>query len=182
MVDAAGLLGPFHIISYGSLLGLQVYQTFVGGIIAFRTLPRPQFSTLQASIFPVYFGLQTVLPAVVALTYPGERRFLAPGPSSISGLLAEGHRMTTLLPILTVFISGLTNMLFVRPATARLMQKRKHQESIDGKKSYDPPPHSKEMMRLNKDFGRLHGISSLINLVALVATVFYGKVLGDRLL
>lgn len=176
-------------------------KTFVGGIIAFRTLPRPQFSTLQASIFPVYFGLQTVLPAVMALTYPGERSFVSTGPSSLAGVFAEGHRATTLLPILTVFLGGLTNALFLRPATARVMQQRKHQggwywtfsrmhslnsltvatETIDGKKSYDPAPHSKEMMRLNKAFGKLHGISSVVNLVSLVATVYYGKVLADRL-
>ena len=54
-------------------------------------------------------------------------------------------------------------------------------ETIDGKKSYDPAPHSKEMMRLNKAFGKLHGISSVVNLVSLVATIYYGKVLADRL-
>lgn len=54
-------------------------------------------------------------------------------------------------------------------------------ESIDGKKSYDPPPHSKEMIRLNKKFGKLHGISTLVNLTGVIATVAYGIVLGSRL-
>lgn len=37
------------------------------------------------------------------------------------------------------------------------------------------------MMALNKKFGRLHGLSSLINMVSLIATVYYGVVLSKRL-
>jgi hypothetical protein len=54
-------------------------------------------------------------------------------------------------------------------------------ESIDGKKSYDAPPHSKEMTELNKEFGKLHGISTVVNLAGLAATIAYGVVLGKRL-
>lgn len=54
-------------------------------------------------------------------------------------------------------------------------------ETRDGKKSYDPAPHSKEMVALNRKFGRVHGISSLINLVSLVATIYYGAVLSKKL-
>lgn len=54
-------------------------------------------------------------------------------------------------------------------------------EAIDGKKSYDPAPHSKEMLALNKKFGKLHGYSTLVNLAAVVATIFYGAVLGKRI-
>ncbi|PGH30207.1 hypothetical protein GX50_07034 [[Emmonsia] crescens] len=175
------LLAPFHIFSYGTLLGAQVYQTFVGGIIAFKTLPRPQFSTLQASIFPVYFSLQTALPLVVAITYPGVKTFMGRGPSSLSGVFAEDQRTKTLLPLLTMFLAGLTNRLVVGPMTAKIMRQKKHQETIDGKKSYDPPPHSKEMLRLNKSFARVHGVCSLISLLSLSSAVWYGVVLADRL-
>lgn len=54
-------------------------------------------------------------------------------------------------------------------------------ETRDGKKSYDPAPHSKEMLALNKKFGRVHGISSLINMAAFLATIYYGVVLSKRL-
>ena len=54
-------------------------------------------------------------------------------------------------------------------------------EAQDGKKSYDPPPHSKEMQKLNSRFGKMHGVSSLVNMAALLATVFYGAVLAERL-
>ena len=99
-------------------------------------------------------------------------------------------------------------MFVLRPITMKVMQDRRHQgmlivclllqrtcfifdrdkqskltwiETRDGKKSYDPAPHSKEMMALNKKFRRVHGLSSLVNIVSLLATVYYGVVLGKSL-
>lgn len=168
----------------------------MGGIVAFRALPRPQFATLQTAIFPVYFSMQTALPLVVALTASRGGQALG-----ISGLLAPENRYNTLLPMATVAITGLINMFVLRPLTVKTMRERKHQggslgnsmsrstgleltyciETRDGKKSYDAPPHSKEMVALNKKFGRIHGLSSLVNLVSLIATVWYGAVMSKRL-
>ncbi|KAL4906625.1 hypothetical protein BDW74DRAFT_150836 [Aspergillus multicolor] len=167
---------PFHILSYGTLLGVQVYQSFVSGIIAFRALPRPQFAALQAKIFPTYFAIQTALPVVVALTASR-----ADQPLGISGLLAPENKYSVLLPLATAFVTGLINFGVLRKLTVDTMRERKHQETRDGKKSYDPPPHSKEMIALNKKFGRIHGLSSLVNLVTLGATIFYGAVLSKKL-
>jgi len=177
MVD----LGPFHIVSYGTLLGVEVYQSFIGGIIAFRVLPRPQFATLQSALFPVYFSLQTALPIVAALTFPGEKGLTSTGPSSLAGVLAPENRLTTLLPLATVFVTGLANLVYLGPKTVKVMEERRKQATRDGKQSYDPPPHSKEMTALNKKFGKLHGYSTLVNLAGLLATIYYGAVLGKRL-
>ena len=54
-------------------------------------------------------------------------------------------------------------------------------ETRDGKKSYDDGPHSMEMLKLNSSFGKMHGISSLINLGALIATCWYGVSLAERI-
>ena len=98
-------------------------QSFVGGIVAFKALPRPQFSSLQQKIFPVYFGIQTVLPVVLALTYPG-----TPGaPSSLSGTFAEPNRWSVLVPVATMFVTSFFNMTIIGPATTRVMKERKHQ-------------------------------------------------------
>ncbi|KAJ5429845.1 hypothetical protein N7491_006861, partial [Penicillium cf. griseofulvum] len=167
---------PYHILSYGTLLGTQFYQSFVGGFVAFRALPRPQFASLQSALFPIYFSLQTALPVVVALTASRGGQVLG-----LSGLAAPENRLDTLLPLSTVAVTGLVNMFVLRPLTTRVMHERKHQETRDGKRSYDPAPHSKEMLALNKKFGRVHGISSLVNLVSLIATVWYGVALSKRL-
>lgn len=52
----------------------------------------------------------------------------------------------------------------------------------DGKDWYSQGPHSDEMKALNKKFGMLHGISSLINITAFFAAVAYGFTLGGRVL
>ncbi|TVY18688.1 hypothetical protein LARI1_G002902 [Lachnellula arida] len=117
---------------------------------------------------------------VLALTYPGSRNPLGPS-SSLSGTLAESNRWSVLAPLATVFVGGLVNLVYVGPATTRIMRERKVQESKDGKKSYDPAPHSKEMQQLNRAFGKMHGVSSLVNLGALIATIWYGFSLAERI-
>ena len=102
-------------------------KTFVGGILAFRALPRPQFAALQSAIFPVYFTLQTALPIVSALTFPGRITASGVGPSSIVGFVADESRQSTLLPLVTVSVAGLTNLLLLSPLAAKTIQERKHQ-------------------------------------------------------
>lgn len=103
-----------------------------------------------------------------------------------------------LTPVLTVFATGLVNLVFVRPATTKIMLETRRQgeshlgtalrmrlnikpETKDGKKCFDPPPHSKEMQKLNRAFGSIHGASSLLNMAALIATIWYGVTLAERL-
>jgi hypothetical protein len=167
--------------SYGTLLGSEIFQSFIAGITAFRVLPRPQFATLQSALFPIYFGMQTALPILLALTFPAERTAIGTGPSSIAGVLDVSNRLHVLTPILIMFLTGLANTVYLGPATTKCMRERKHQETRDGKKSYDSAPHSQEMQALNKKFSQLHGASSLVNMLGCIATIWYGFYLGDRL-
>ncbi len=91
-------------------------------------------------------------------------------------------------------------MALIGPATTKVMRERKHQgmwlcvvrrseepandsesETRDGKKYYDPAPHSEEMQKLNKAFSSMHGISSLLNLTGFIATLWYGVSLAARI-
>ncbi|KAI9747982.1 MAG: hypothetical protein M4579_007340, partial [Chaenotheca gracillima] len=164
---------------YGTLLGTQFFQSFVGGIVAFKSLPRPQFASLQQAIFPIYFSIQTVLPVVIALTYPGNKA--AGIPSGVAGVLDRSNTFSTFVPLFTMLTTSLVNLAYFGPQTTKVMRERKHQETRDGKKSYDAPPHSKEMTRLNKSFGRLHGASTIVNLAGFAATMWYGVTLAERL-
>lgn len=80
-----------------------------------------------------------------------------------------------------MLITGLVNAGYLGPETTKCMRERKHQETRDGKKSYDAGPHSPEMQSLNKKFGALHGASTLVNLTGWVAMLWYGFYLGERL-
>ncbi|KAK4690922.1 hypothetical protein P7C71_g5969, partial [Lecanoromycetidae sp. Uapishka_2] len=131
------------------------------------------------------FALQTALPVVLALTYPGIKNLSplhgASSSSSLSGVLDDRNRYTVLLPIATTFVLNAANLLWAGPVTTRIMRERKHQETRDGKKYYDQGPHSREMERLNRAFGRMHGVSALTNLIGLGVTVWYGVLLSERL-
>lgn len=54
-------------------------------------------------------------------------------------------------------------------------------ETRDGKKSYDAGPHSPQMQKLNRQFGMLHGVSSLANVIGLGAMIFYAGTLAEIL-
>jgi hypothetical protein len=151
-------------------------------VTAYRVLPRPQFATLQSALFPIYFSMQTAIPVVLALTFPGERTAIGRVPSSISGVLEPSSRIHVLTPLAIMFLTGLTNMVYVGPKTTQIMRERKHQETRDGKKSYDAGEQSEAMQALNKQFGILHGVSSMVNMVGCFATLWYGFYLAERIL
>lgn len=171
----------------------------------FRKADRPTFSNVQSGLFPIYFGLQTAIPVVLAVTFPGNA-ILGYG-SGIKGLLADINRTTSLIPIATMFVTGLLNLFVLLPVVTQLIKDRKGQGKIedspphprtssslpntsltlcvakrDGKEWHAEGPQSDEMRALNKKFGAMHGISSLVNLSAFIATVVYGFTLGGRLL
>ncbi|OAA58423.1 hypothetical protein SPI_06496 [Niveomyces insectorum RCEF 264] len=173
---------PYHLLSFGILLGTTFFHSFVNGIVQFRTLPRPQFAAVQTKLFPIYFGLQTALPVVMALTYPsGGGGRPQGGIASLASLAAPANRFGFFLPLAAVGLTGLANLVVLLPATLECMQERYLQERKDGKKSYDPGPHSQAMRDLNKRFGTLHGVSSLLNLTAFGMTLVYGVALSARL-
>lgn len=116
-------------IRYGTLLGSQVFQSFIGGIVAFKALPRPQFAALQQKIFPIYFSMQTALPIILALTYPGARTPLG-AASGLGGTFAKTNQWSTLVPMLMIFGTSLANLLVVGPATTKIMHERKHQGAL----------------------------------------------------
>ncbi|KAL8673332.1 MAG: hypothetical protein Q9168_002256 [Polycauliona sp. 1 TL-2023] len=185
-LSTLGSLAPYHILTYGTLLGSSIFQSFIGGVVAFKSLPRAQFATLQSAIFPIYFSLQSACPILLALTYPGSssRNSLlgaSPSPSGFGGFAAQENRWSVAGPIAAILAANVVNLVWAGPKTNEIMRLRKHQETRDGKKAYDAPPHSKAMQKLNKDFSRMHGVSASLNLAALAMTVFYGVVLAERI-
>ncbi|CAD0089103.1 unnamed protein product [Aureobasidium vineae] len=194
----------YHILSYGSFLGATLFQSFIGGVVAFKVLPRAQFSTLQKATFPVFFALQSVLGLALMVTYPGEKLLGVGGQylrenTGFSGLLVDSNRWPVFVPLATIFVTSVFNSLIIGPATTKTMKERHHQgmwrrdycfnfqtdayllETRDGKKYSDAGPHSKAMEQLNKTFGILHSVSTIINLTAFGCAIWYGFVLGERL-
>jgi hypothetical protein len=54
-LSLASILTPAHFFAYSTLLGAELYQSFVMTKIAYQALPRSAFTTLQMRVFPIYF-------------------------------------------------------------------------------------------------------------------------------
>lgn len=146
-------VGAVHLFAYGTWLGTSLWTTFVAGITMFKHLPRKQFGMLQAQLFPKYFQLGTICTCVVLLT--SVRMGMQPWPLLIS------------------LLCTLANLLYLEPKATNVMFQR---YALDGQDS-DPEVRKD----LKKQFGKLHGMSSLANLVGLVSLVIHGCAIAARL-
>lgn len=91
----------------------------------FKAVDRANFSAIQQKLFPIYFGLQTVLPGVLALTFPGNTLIgLSNGPA---GLVSEFARYHSLLPITLMAVTGALNLTVLLPLTMDVMKQRRGQ-------------------------------------------------------
>ncbi len=54
------ILPRLHLLFYATLLGAELFQTFILTKVSFHALPRSAFITLQKRLFPVYFRAQTL--------------------------------------------------------------------------------------------------------------------------
>lgn len=116
----------------GTLLGSSIFQTFLNGPVAYKALPRPNFSQLQQAIFPPFFAFQTALPLVLAYSWPGEKVASVAGAVARQdegwrGLLDQSNFWNGLTPIAIMFVTGLVNMVALGPMTTKVMRERKHQ-------------------------------------------------------
>lgn len=112
----AAAMAPLHLLAYSTLLGAELYQSFVITKLAFQSLPRSAFTSLQKRVFPVYFRGQNLLLAAVALTLP---------PSGPVSLFNMGYSVTFAIAGGT----ALLNLLVYGPRTQQLMIERIHQGS-----------------------------------------------------
>ncbi|GAA5954415.1 hypothetical protein JCM8115_004581 [Rhodotorula mucilaginosa] len=158
-----GPKGVYNVV-LGTVLGSTVWHSFIGGPIAYMSLPRQQFGHLQSRLFPRFFALQSL--SALALLGLYSRR---PGGGELVRTFWR-HGNKTVWALVVMASSGFANWLFVGPLTTGVMKQRHRKERLEGK-SYNEPGVSNEMKALNKRFGTLHGISSLINLVYVAAAV-----------
>jgi hypothetical protein len=111
----AAVMAPLHLLVYSTLLGTELYQSFVMTKLAFQALPRSAFTSLQKRVFPVYFRGQALLLGLVVLTLPpsGPISLLSKQSNSVTFAVAGG--------------AALLNLLVYGPKSQKLMIERIHQ-------------------------------------------------------
>jgi len=162
-------------LAYAWLFGMSIWITFFGGVIAYKSLPRPMFSILQHRTFPVYFVTTIFLSAgMLGLWVQSHPAVQIPAHA----LRPDIADVAQAYALATVFLSQSLNYFVVGPLTSRIMFQRQKLEKEEGK-SYNEPNVSAEMKALNAKFGSLHGISSLANMGAVLALGFHGLWIGN---
>ena len=125
----------------------------------FKNLPRRVFGSVQSKLFPLYFRLCSIMIGIQILT-------LTAMPDVLS--------KTSEVSLTVAFITTLINLLYLEPRSTSVMFDRYALEDI-GKRD------SEEYKVKAKMFGKLHGISSLANLIALCGGVVHGVRLASGL-
>ena len=147
-----------HLLAWGFQWGMQAYVTFFAGIVMFKNMPRQAFGRVQAKLFPVYFAATAaclVLQAGVLAATVG---------------LAKQQAVTLGVGL----AATLANLLIAEPAATKCMFER---YALENEAARDEA----RVTALKKQFGKLHGVSSLFNLVALVACVAHGQWLAGTM-
>jgi len=166
-------LRGLYTLGFSFIFGMSLWVTFIGGVIAYKTLPRQQFGTLQHRTFPVYFKFNAVVSSGLLFAWIRNH-------STVIAQLA--HPMvpdvTQTYALGVVALSHTLNNVWFGPATSKLLTARFKLEKEEGKDAHDPNV-STDMKKLNAKFARLHGYSSLANLIAFLALVFHGLWIGS---
>jgi hypothetical protein len=110
--DLEVALAPAHLFAYATLVGTQLYQSFVMVKVTYRSLPAESFITLQKSVFPIYFRCQSVLIVLTTITFP-------------HGPLALGSKKGDWIPFVIAGTTALLNLTVYGPRTSRLMMRRR---------------------------------------------------------
>jgi hypothetical protein len=111
----ASILTPLHLLAYSTLLGTQLYQSFVMVKIAHQALPYDAFTMLQKRVFPIYFRSQTLLVLLAAATIPTH------GPVSLF------KQKSNWIPLVVAGVTSLLNVMYFGPKTSRIMMVKKYQ-------------------------------------------------------
>ncbi|OLN97526.1 putative mitochondrial outer membrane protein [Colletotrichum chlorophyti] len=184
-------LAPYHIISYATLLGTSLFQTFVNTKVCYSELPKSAFTTLQKRLFPIYFRCQTFLLVLTAVTFPPH------GPAS---LLRE---KLDWIPFAVAGLTAMTNLFIYGPKTRQAMIDRIHQgmlpppprtrmelsvtdaralaETRDAKRPGAVDEPSPDMHAVRRRFSVNHAMSIHLNIISIVAMLWYGIRLASRL-
>lgn len=168
----ANFLAPLHVLSFSTLLGTQLYQSFVMTKVCHQALPRTAFTTLQKRIFPIYFRGQTLLLFITAATIPPY------GPWTLKASKSNW------VPFVVAGVTALLNLVVYGPRTRQIMVDRIYQETRDGRKATDATDAtelSDDMRKLNRSFSRNHAMSIHLNLISMGAMIWWGLKLASRL-
>ena len=135
---------------YGTLL----FFTFIQAPVLFKTLPRPLFGEVQSHLFPVYYLISYICGTLLVVTY----HLLHP----LKNYVPQDCVKITSLCLMLLFSLG--QGLWIGPKVSQIRVERQAAEEAKDQLRVDT---------LSVEFGKAHGISSLLNLVVIISSTVY---------
>lgn len=142
---------------YGTLL----YFTLIQAPVLFKTLPRALFGEVQSKLFPPYYLISYICGTLLVVTY----HLLHP----LKNYVPQDCVRITALCLMLLF--SLLQGFWIGPKVASLRLERQAAEETFQKTN--APADQEKINELSKEFGKAHGISSLVNLLVLIAGFVY---------
>ena len=143
-----------HFFAFTFWYGTLLYFTFLQAPILFKSLPRETFGLVQSKLFPAYYLLSYICGTVLVVTY----NFLYPLKSYVP---QDCVKMTALCLML---LFSLGQGLWIGPKVGQLRVERQAAEEAKDQA---------KVGSLTREFGKAHGISSLFNLIVIIAGTVY---------
>ena len=134
--------------------GAMLYFTFIQAPVLFKTLPRQLFGEVQSHLFPAYYLISYVCGTLLVVTY----HLLHP----LKNYVPQDCVKITALCLMLLFSLG--QGLWIGPQVSRIRVERQAAEEANDQPKVDA---------LSMEFGKAHGISSLLNLVVIISGTVY---------
>ena len=143
-----------HLFTFAFWYGTLLYFTFLQAPILFKTLPREMFGLVQSKLFPAYYLLSYLCGTILIVTF----HLLHP----LKNYVPQDCVKMTALCLMLLFSLG--QGLWIGPKVSQLRIARQA-----AGESKDQP----QVEKLRVEFGKAHGISSLFNLIVIIAGTVY---------
>jgi hypothetical protein len=143
-----------HFFAFVFWYGTLFYVTFLQAPLLFKTLPRDLFGLVQSKIFPAYYIVSYVCGSLLVVTY----HLLHP----LKNYVSQDCVKITALCLMLLF--SLAQGIWIGPKVGELrVQREAAEQSKD----------AAQVEVLTQAFGKAHIISSLVNLIVVIAGTVY---------
>jgi hypothetical protein len=134
--------------------GTMLFFTFIQAPVLFKSLPRELFGQVQSFLFPSYYWIGYVCGLLLIVTY----HFLHP----LKDYVPQDCVKITALYLMLLFSLG--QGFWIGPQVAAIRVER-----LAAEEAKDQP----KVEALSREFAKAHGISSLFNLIVIIAGTVY---------
>ncbi len=143
-----------HLFTFVFWYGTLLYFTFIQAPVLFKTLPRDLFGLVQSKLFPPFYIISYVCGTFLIVSY----HFLNPLKPN------DPQDCVKITALYLMLLLSLAQGMWIGPKAAQLRLDR-----IAAEEAKDAP----KAESLSHEFGKAHGISSLINLLVILSGLVY---------